>query len=550
MIKKLFILIVLFFTLAPTCHSQDTEMLVRVGISDNNFKSLLYTSADFKSDKEVEIIDISNGNIVTAIPANSIIRVRLQNDIIEVYKDDSKILASCNGPITIKPKFDSVIGIENLKRSGKPALYKGVIEIVKNSHKKDKFCIVNVLSLENYLKGVVPNEMPTSFGLEALKAQTVAARNYALKPRDKFYDEFDVCDSVASQVYFGANTEKELGNTAVKETNGLVAMYNGELILALYSSCAGGYTESYENAFSEPKNKVFPSKYIPYLIAKPDDKTTPPLNTEEEARKFYLSYPETFDNSSRFFRWEKQWVAEELEEVLKTTLIEQSKTGFVKPAVNNADEIGILKSIQVNRRGNSGKIISLNIVTDKNTFTVSKELVIRRTFKKNQSALQSANFVITTLRNENGEITNYIFNGGGYGHGVGMSQWGASSMGAEGYKFEQILQHYYSGISIGTPPVVIQNVENKNKQSQSFFAPYKKGWLIIDNFDDIYDIKIIVNNKEINIDARNNNQKLIKFDLKNYIHTGENTITYYIKPVENGRKKIKMYLEVIEAKNE
>ena len=87
--------------------------------------------------------------------------------------------------------------------------------------------------------------MPVRFGLEALKAQSVAARNYVLSPRVKANNNYDVVDSVASQVYYGANTEKELSNQAVYETTGIVATYNWNLILALYSSTAGGYTESY-----------------------------------------------------------------------------------------------------------------------------------------------------------------------------------------------------------------------------------------------------------------------------------------------------------------
>ena len=107
-----------------------------------------------------------------------------------------------------------------------------------------------MIEVEEYLKGVVPNEMPTSFGLEALKAQAVAARNYVLSPRVKASSNYDVVDSVASQVYYGANTEKALSNQAVKETEGLVAIYDWNLILAQYSSTAGGYTESFSNTFS------------------------------------------------------------------------------------------------------------------------------------------------------------------------------------------------------------------------------------------------------------------------------------------------------------
>lgn len=102
--------------------------------------------------------------------------------------------------------------------------------------------------------------MPVRFGLEALKAQSVAARNYVLTPRTKSSVNYDVVDSVASQVYYGANTENPLSNRAVEETAGIVALYHWDMILALYSSTAGGYTESYSNAFSDPSTKIFRPK--------------------------------------------------------------------------------------------------------------------------------------------------------------------------------------------------------------------------------------------------------------------------------------------------
>ena len=126
-------------------------------------------------------------------------------------------------------------------------MYHGAFEVVQHPDRKG-FYLVNLVETQEYLKGVVPNEMPVRFGLEALKAQAVAARNYVLTPRTQAYKEFNVVDSVASQVYYGVNTEDDLATRAVMETDGIVALHNNEPILALYSSTAGGYTESYSNA--------------------------------------------------------------------------------------------------------------------------------------------------------------------------------------------------------------------------------------------------------------------------------------------------------------
>ena len=168
-----------------------------------------------------------------------------------------------DGPVQITSNF-GLLGVSGLKRAGKQALYHGAFELTPNSN--GTFNLVNMIEVEDYLKGVVPNEMPVHFGLEALKAQTVAARNYALSPRVKSSPNYDLVDSVASQVYFGANTEKPLSNQAVEETEGIVAIYDWDLILAQYSSTAGGYTESFSNAFSDARKYFSLPVYI-YKIA-------------------------------------------------------------------------------------------------------------------------------------------------------------------------------------------------------------------------------------------------------------------------------------------
>jgi peptidoglycan hydrolase-like amidase len=137
--------------------------------------------------------------------------------------------------------------------------YRGVVEVFGNS--RNTFTIVNELPLEDYLLGVVPNELsPTTFGeLEALKAQAVAARTYIVRNLGQYKNEgYDICDTDACQVYFGAGTEEPLATRAVNETRGAIATYNGRPINALYSSTCGGRTESVENIFDEK---------LPYLVS-------------------------------------------------------------------------------------------------------------------------------------------------------------------------------------------------------------------------------------------------------------------------------------------
>lgn len=552
MIKKisLFIITLLILVLiSQVSLAQDNQKLIRVGISTNDFSKLVYNNAEFSANGDFEILDSVSGEIIQDIPADTIIKIVFQNGFFKVMKDQDVIKSNLFGPVIIRPKSHCLLTINGLKRAGKPAYYRGVFELVKSSKGEDLFSIVNILDLESYLRGVVPNEMPVRFGLEALKAQTVAARTYALKPREKFYKEFNVCDSVACQVYFGANTEKELANTAIKQTNGIIALSkDNEPILALYSSTAGGYTESYENVFSEPKTRIFPPSIISYLQAQPDIKDMKPLNTEEKVREFYSSKPETFDNDSPYFRWKREWNIDELEKVLKTTLIQQSATGFIKPEItkNNIDLIGKLKDLQIVKRGDSGKVVFLDVITENGKYTLAKELVIRRTFKKDGKALPSGNFYIDRIE-ENSQIK-FVFTGGGFGHGVGMSQYGAGAMSAKGYSFDEILQHYYTGIKLATNPLTLYTFEPKNSADQIFYAPYKKCILNVYNPDGISNLTVIINGQILRIDLAEQGGAYHKIEINNLIKKGENTIIYYLPDTDNKKRQLKVFVEIKEAK--
>jgi SpoIID/LytB domain protein len=407
-----------------------------------------------------------------------------------------------------------------------------------------------MIEVEDYLKGVVPNEMPVSFGLEALKAQSVAARNYVLSPRTKASPNYDVVDSVASQVYFGANTEKPLSNQAVKETEGIVALYNWELILAQYSSTAGGYTESYSNAFSDPKTKAFPAPDKLFLRAKPDIIGQTPLNTEESAKNFYKSKPNAYDIRSPYFRWEREWSAEELKSALQSTLVTQSTTGFVKPVFNKGDTLNDLIEIKVNKRGDSGKIMEMEIVTRSQTYRVQKELVIRRLMTKDGKALPSANVVFESTSDENGNIKTIHAYGGGFGHGVGLSQYGAGFMGSELHKsYDTILQHYYSGIILGTNPIILSSNSTQRNAEQTFYANKKFGKVIVDNKFGVNKLIVGINGSEHVFDLpKEMFKRYCEIDISKYLKIGTNTATFSSPDFENANsnKGLRLYIELAE----
>jgi len=532
--KLLLILIVFFMFLIIPVSANPVIDLVRVGITDNNFQNVLRQEVKIYATSDLSICDKQTRRLIMNIPAETDILIRNSISGLQVVaRGESGTLRDF---VIVSPS--GLLGIRDLKRKGAPALYHGAFEIVQNPQHSG-FYVVNLVEIQEYLKGVVPNEMPIRFGLEALKAQAVAARNYVLTPRTQAYEEFNVVDSVSSQVYFGANTEADLATQAVMETDGIVALYDNELILALYSSTAGGYTESYAYAFSDPSTRQFPSISKDYLVAVPDKEDFGELNSEEKAREFYTSKIPAYDIDSPYYRWKRTWAVGELENVLKKTLPAQSKTGFVTPVFKQGDDLGHIKDIKVMRRGKSGKVIELDLMTSRGCYRISKELVIRKVFQKDGVSLPSANIVFDKTLDNYGNVTDITINGGGFGHGVGMSQYGAGFLATKlNQPYYNILRHYYSGISLGTKPIIV----DKEAVKQTFWAPIGRAQIVlVGQAPQKIEIEINGKNEEFIIN-KGLFQRETRIDISRYIEDGANTIIF--KPTVSS---IKLYVELVEA---
>lgn len=535
-------------SVAVTAQKPASE-IVRVGIGTTNFGTYQYNDITIFGTGDTQIYD--NKILIANISANQNVRITFKDGMFTITTP--QYTERVAGPIQITSNY-GLLGVTGLKRAGKQALYHGAFELIKNN--SNTFNLVNMIEVEEYLKGVVPNEMPVHFGLEALKAQSVAARNYVLSPRTKASPNYDVVDSVASQVYFGANTEKPLSNQAVAETEGVVAIYNWDLILAQYSSTAGGYTESYSHAFSDPVTKAFPSAEKPYLKAKPDIIGQEPLNTEEKASAYYKAKPTAYDIRSPYFRWEREWTAEELKTALEATLPAQSATGFVKPAFKKGDKLDDLVEIKVLKRGDSGKIVEMEILTRSQTYKVSKELVIRRLMTNNGKALPSANVVFENEQDENGNLISIKAYGGGFGHGVGLSQYGAGFMGSELHKpYDKILQHYYTGIILATKPIILSTNSTQISAEQSFYCPHKYAKIIIDNKFGISRLIVDINGREQLFEMPKDlfgYKRNVEIDISKYIKVGRNTIKFSSPDLETSafNKGLRLYVELVKENND
>lgn len=536
-IRKLALVLLLIASIVGgvnTVFAANTDV-VRVGLTDNKFQNVLKQTITVYGTADCDICDRETRKVVSKISANNDIIIR--NGITGLDVTINGRSATLRNFVIICPQ--GVLGVKDLTRKGKPALYHGAFEVIQKDDRRG-FYLVNLVETQEYLKGVVPNEMPVRFGLEALKAQAVAARNYVLTPRTQAYKEFNVVDSVASQVYYGVNTEADLATRAVMETDGIVALYNNEPILALYSSTAGGYTESYSHAFSDPLTKMFPSINKPYLTAVPDKSEFKSLEDENDAKKFYENKVPSFDIESPYYRWQKQWAVGELENVLKSTMVAQSKTGFIHPAFKQGDDLGKIKDIKVMKRGASGKAVEIELMTTKGCYRIAKELVIRRVFQKNGVSLPSANIVFEKNLDNYGNVTDIKIFGGGFGHGVGMSQYGAGYMATKlNQPYYNILRHYYTGINLGTMPKTICGEEVK----ETFWAPIGRAQLVITN-STAAKIAVKINGRTMEFPVTKTIfQKDYRIDISRYIEDGENTIVYY--PPTLGRA-VTLYVELVE----
>ena len=348
---------------------------------------------------------------------------------------------SSSGPVVVKPVSGRVvIGTPSSVRQ-----YRGVAEVVRS---QAALAGVNELPMEEYLYGVVPRELgPVAFPeLEALKAQAVAARTYAISGLGKrSTDGYDLLPTTSDQVYGGFQDEHPLSTQAVDGTAGIVATYvdgagTTRLITALYSSTTGGHTADNEEAYQAPPAS--------YLRGVPDHERGRALEHVPSLAVFRAhANPASlraaregdFESDwSRYHRWTFEWTAAEISQVVSAYA---------------GQPVGRVLAINTPERGPSGRVLRIEYVTEAGTFVDTKDR-IRSSLKyinasgTPTSLLSTLFFIEPVIERPSGEVVGFRAYGGGFGHGVGLSQTGAVGMAEKGHSFEQILHHYYRGISL------------------------------------------------------------------------------------------------------
>jgi stage II sporulation protein D len=354
---------------AKTPVDENVRVLILTGVSEARLDSL----------SPLGIRDIDDKNVLTSV----------ENAVLDVHQGSIRL----NGNrlsvdrLIIAPSEGSILILNGKK-------YRGKFRILKNP--KGGMDVVNVLDIEAYLYGVVPKEMSPRWFPEALRAQAIAARTYALYQMDKGKNrEFDVLSTTTSQVYGGASVEMEKSSRAVDETRGMVLRYNNQLVLAYFHANSGGMTEDAQRVWTAE---------VPYLKAVRDD----------------------YSAKAPGCAW-------------KLTL----RLDDIRKALNKKGlDIGRIEKIDAVDVSPSGRVMKIRIshggrvtILSGNEFRLKIDPVL----------------IKSTLFNMTHNEREIFFEGKGYGHGVGLSQWGAYIMAREGRSYGDILRYYYQGVEIGTP---------------------------------------------------------------------------------------------------
>lgn len=367
---------------------------------------------------------------------------------------------------------DVTIGVNFHWERKETQTFLGTLRFVVES---DKIVAINELPVEKYLESVISSEMSATSSLELLKAHAVISRSWLLAQMKKrrevaesgnnffsftkkedtlirWYDRedhtlFDVCADDHCQRYQGITKETSPHVAeAIRQTKGQILMDGEEICDARFSKCCGGITEEFQYCWEDT-----PKTYLTAVrdIALGVEHTLPNLTNEEEAEKWIRFNPPAFCNTQdkkilsevlndydqetvNFYRWKETLSQEKLQQLIADKL---------------KMDLGAILDMKAVERGKSGRISKLQIIGTEKTFTIGKELEIRRTLS--DSHLLSSAFVVDIYdKDEQGVPQRFELIGAGWGHGVGLCQIGAAVMGEQGYHYDAILLHYYQGAEI------------------------------------------------------------------------------------------------------
>lgn len=362
---------------------------------------------------------IKNGNDI--FYPNIYIKTRSNGAIIDA---NAYFLANGGNTLSLSDGF----GLELCDSTGNPteSPYEGYLHVYST---ENGYVLVNELEMETYLKYVVPSEMQISFGHEALKAQAVCARTYAYSQmHNQSYAAYgaNIDDSTAFQAYHNTGRYPE-SDAAVDETAGEIITCNGELITCYYYSTSPGVTnnmstwESVDNGYIVCSGMEFSNGLN--------------LQIESDFSKFINQQTECYDADSSFYRWNS---------VLDTSAVsDESKGALIGLSIKTRNEAGYITAIELQYE-NTSEIL-------RNENDIRRALGVYQTeIQLNNGQIRTDISMIPSACFEVAEIIDdkIVLRGGGFGHGIGMSQYGAKSMAEQGYGYKEIIDYYYENVVV------------------------------------------------------------------------------------------------------
>ncbi|HEX2078942.1 MAG TPA: SpoIID/LytB domain-containing protein [Longimicrobium sp.] len=351
----------------------------------------------------------AGSRVLLRLAAGERVRARVERGRVVIARP-GRAAARHPGPLEVRAAGGGLVAVGGRR-------YRGVVEL--RAVGPGRLAAVNRVPLEAYLRGVVPVEMgPVGRGAgAALRAQAVAARTYAVgRLAAPAGSGFHLRDGVRDQVYGGAGAERAAATEAVRETAGEVLVHDGRPIEAFYHSTCAGRTVGPDEAWGR----------LPRPYLSPLDDVDPRTRAAYDLR------------SSRF-RWTVRWTGGQLQEVLAETL---------RDSLPGGAPLGAVHDVRVLRRTRSGRVGALQIVADGGRFTVRHD-ALRWVLRGPEGApLHSARFDLALRRDGAGKIVEVTARGAGWGHGVGMCQFGAIGRSLAGQDYRTILGAYYRGAQV------------------------------------------------------------------------------------------------------
>lgn len=311
------------------------------------------------------------------------------------------------------------------------AAYGGSVRLQPNAY--GDYTLVNDVPLEVYLRGVVPHEIGGGAPYEAAKAQAILARTYALRNLRRFAaDNYQLCADVNCQVYEGLNGTIPEADQAIAATAGQVLVYQNELVDALYSSTTGGITATYTD--------IWEGVDRPYLTAAIDstkqiwDLPNNSLAQEQNIRRFLNLKKGFTEDDSEYFRWKYNESLADIAAFLKQYFRRKNRPILFNKVIG----------LKVSERSPSGRVQKMEVQTDGGTIVIPKDEILTAFY----APISTLFYLEPVKEPDNKTLWGYSFIGGGFGHGVGLSQTGAYKLAEAGWTSDRILQFYYPGTEL------------------------------------------------------------------------------------------------------